>query len=333
MATPSVPAPGLVPAGQNLPSSVRSQLPEILARAGKAAVFAAEEFFFGRIRNEHTRAAYMVAVKRFLKWADSRGLELARITPRDVGTYIDGLRKESTSVATRKQHLAALRHFFDSLVTRHAIILNPALSVRGERYQVVEGKTPEITIQGARTLLHSIDTSNVVGLRDRAIVAILIYTAARAGATATLKCGSFYHAGDQWMLHFDEKGGKSREIPVRHDLKQMIFEYLDALGRPDVRKDTPLFRTAYKRTGQLTENTLSVVDICRMIRRRLKDAGLPVRLSPHSFRVTTITDLLEQGVPLEDVQRLAGHADPRTTRLYDRRDKKITRNIVERISI
>ncbi len=76
-----------------------------------------------------------------------------------------------------------------------------------------------------------------------------------------------------------------------------------------------------------------VIDICRMVKRRLKDAGLPVRLSPHSFRVTTITDLLEQGVPLEDVQRLAGHADPRTTRLYDRRHKNITRNIVERISI
>ena len=54
---------------------------------------------------------------------------------------------------------------------------------------------------------------------------------------------------------------------------------------------------------------------------------------PHSFRVATITDLLTQGVPLEDVQYLAGHADPRTTRLYDRRQKKVTRNIVERISI
>jgi site-specific recombinase XerD len=67
--------------------------------------------------------------------------------------------------------------------------------------------------------------------------------------------------------------------------------------------------------------------------RRKADAGLPMRLSPHSFRVATITDLLEQGLAFEDVQRLAGHADPRTTRLYDRRDKKITRNIVERISI
>jgi integrase/recombinase XerD len=69
------------------------------------------------------------------------------------------------------------------------------------------------------------------------------------------------------------------------------------------------------------------------LKRRLKDAGLPGRLSPHSFRVTTITDLLEQGVPLEDVQRLADHSDPRTTRLYDRRDQKMTRNIVERIAI
>jgi len=89
----------------------------------------------------------------------------------------------------------------------------------------------------------------------------------------------------------------------------------------------------YRKTGQITKTPMHVIDICRMMKRRLKDAGLPVRLSPHSFRVTTITDLLEQGVALEDVQRLAGHADPRTTRLYDRRDKKITRNIVERISI
>ena len=261
------------------------------------------------------------------------GLELVRIAPKDVGQCLDGLRKENTSVATRKQHLAALRHFFDSLVTRHAILLNPALSVRGERYEVVEGKTPEITVTGARQLLASLDTCTVVGLRDRAIVAILIYTASRAGAVATLRRGSFYHAGDQWMLHFEEKGGKSREIPVRHDLEQMIFEYLDAAGLRNARKDTPLFRTAYKKTGRLTENALYVVDVCRMVKRRLRDAGLPGVLSPHSFRVTTITDLLEQGVPLEDVQRLAGHADPRTTRLYDRRQKKITRNIVERISI
>jgi integrase/recombinase XerD len=87
---------------------------------------------------------------------------------------------------------AAFRHFFDGLVTRHAILLNPALSVHGERYEVVEGKTPEITVAGARTLLTSIDASHLVGLRDRAIVAILIYTAARAGAVAGLHRGGTF---------------------------------------------------------------------------------------------------------------------------------------------
>ena len=73
--------------------------------------------------------------------------------------------------------------------------------------------------------------------------------------------------------------------------------------------------------------------ICELVKRRLKDAGLPSRLSPHSFRVTAITELLDAGGAAEDVQYLAGHAEPRTTGLYDRRQKKVTRNIVERISI
>lgn len=96
-------------------------------------------------------------------------------------------------------HLATLRHFFDGLMTRHAIILNPALSVRGDRYQVEEGKTPEITVQHARKLLSSIKTSSLVGLRDRAVIAILIYTAARAGAVAALRRGHFYNDAEQWM--------------------------------------------------------------------------------------------------------------------------------------
>jgi integrase/recombinase XerD len=98
-------------------------------------------------------------------------------------------------------------------------------------------------------------------------------------------------------------------------------------------KDRPLFRSTVRKTKQLTGNHLTSKASCELVKRRLKDAGLPLVLSPHSFRVTAITDLLTQGVPLEDVEYLAGHAEPRTTGLYDRRQKKVTRNIVERISI
>lgn len=306
------------------------QTPALVSMAGPAAQFAWEEFIYGTIRNPHTRRAYLFAIRQFLEHGRRLDRELARITPRDVGQYLDSLAYAS---GTKKLHLAALRHFFDALVTRHVVILNPAASVRSERLQVIEGKTPEIGVEQARRLLGSITTSNAVGLRDRAIVGIFIYTAARVGAVAKLRRGDFYAVSHQYCLRFTEKGGKSREIPVRHDLQQFILDYLAIGGLEFSDKATPLFRTAIRRTRRLTQSGMTADEIARMVKRRIKDAGLSERLSPHSFRVTTVTDLLSQGVPLEDVQNSAGHADPRTTRLYDRRQRRVTRNIVERISI
>jgi integrase/recombinase XerD len=184
-----------------------------------------------------------------------------------------------------------------------------------------------------RTLLASIDTGHVVGLRDRAILGTLAYTACRGGAVARLRLGDFQHDGQQYVLRFLEKGGKSREIPVRHDLEGFILAYVEAADIGGDAKESPLFRMGNGRTRKLSGNAMTLKRICELVKRRLKDAGLPSRLSPHSFRVSAITDLLTQGVPLEDVQYLAGHAEPRTTGLYDRRQKNVTRNIVERISI
>ncbi|MCR9294823.1 MAG: site-specific integrase [bacterium] len=304
--------------------------PRLVMEAGPAAQFAWEEFYYGQIRNEHTRRAYGLAVRRFLQHCERLGRELAKISPRDVATYLDAL---DYAASTKKLHLSGLRHFFDILVTRHAIVLNPASSVRSERLHVIEGKTPEITVVQARQLIQSIDITNVVGLRDRAIIGILIYTAARVGAVSRLSRRDFYDLGDQYCLRFTEKGSKSREIPVRHDLRGFIADYLRVSGVDYAEKLSPLFRTTVRRTKTITYNRMTPGDMGRMVKRRIREAGLPERLSPHSFRVTTITDLLSQGVPLEDVQNLAGHADPRTTRLYDRRQRKVTRNIVERISI
>jgi integrase/recombinase XerD len=106
------------------------------------------------------------------------------------------------------------------------------------------------------------------------------------------------HDGTQYAMRFLEKGGKSREIPVRADLKAIILAYVHAAGITD----GPLFRTAAGKTGDLTANTMSGIDICRMMKRRLKIAGLPAELSPHSFCVTTVTDLLEQNTPLDGGQ-------------------------------
>lgn len=331
--SPGVPAP-----------ATSAGIPSLVERAGPAGRFVWEEFFYAEHHNPHTQKAYMRAIRLFLTWADRQGVELAAITPGMVGQYLTGL---GGSPAKRNLALAALRGFFDRLVQRHVVILNPAATAKGVKERVIEGKTPEITLEQARMLMASIqvakaiddgqggivETPLLVGLRDRAIIAMLKFTACRAGAVAKLRLGDFQHDGTQFVLRFQEKGGKSREIPVRHDLESYIRAYLDVAGISGETKDRPLFRSTLRRTGQLTGNPMSSKSICELVKRRLKDAGLPERLSPHSFRATTATDLLEQGVPMEEVQYLLGHAEPRTTALYDRRKKKVTRNIVERISI
>src|ERR1700677_2974775 len=201
-----------------------ASLPVLVERTGAAARFAWEEFFYAEHHNPHTQKAYMRAVRLFLAWVEGQGVELVAITPGMVGQYLVSL---GGSPAKRNLHLSALRGFFDRLVNRHVCILNPVASVKGVKDQVMEGKTPEITIEQARKLLAA-ETTDMVGLRDRAILATLAYTACRGGAVANLRLGDFQHDGQQYVLRFQEKAGKSREIPVRHDLEGFILAYVDA---------------------------------------------------------------------------------------------------------
>jgi integrase/recombinase XerD len=174
--------------------------------------------------------------------------------------------------------------------------------------------SPEITVEHAHTLLASIDTGHVVGLRDRAILG---YTACRGGAVARLRLGDFQYDGQQYVLRFLEKGGKSREIPVRHDLEVLILAYVNAAGFAGEAKESPLFQASNGRTRKLSGKAMTSKRICEIVKRRLKDAGLPERLSPHAFRVTAITDLLTQRIPLDDGQPACGA--PRTRQ--DRRSE------------
>jgi len=310
------------------------RLPDLIETAGGNSVFAYIEFLKGSVRNPNTRAAYRRAVERFLDWCSAAKLQLRDIAPGHVADYLDALktrRDRVASVPMTKLHLSAIRHMFDRLVVRHIVFINPAASVRGPRHEVTEGKTPALSVAQARHVLNSIPTHTEIGLRDRAIVAVLIYTAARAGAVARLRHEDFYTDGRQWWFRFEEKGGRVRQIPVRHDLEGFLSDYLRTIGPGSA--DAALFRSA-GHGGRSSSYGLSGNDILRMIKRRFRAAGLPAsRFSCHSLRAMTATDLLTQGVPMDDVQYLLGHADPRTTQLYDRRLRQVTRNIVERISV
>ena len=300
--------------------------PPVLERPGTVASFAADEFFSARISNAETRRAYARAVGWFLEYCERKDLELAHVTPGLAGRF---LRDLPVSAATKNQAFAALRHFFDALVTRHAVVLNPFHSVRGIQHQVVDGKTSEISLSQARRLIAAIEIGSPMGLRDRAMLGTLITTGCRIGALCRVRIGDLRDHEEGRLFRFREKNGKEREIPVRDDRDEWIQAYMAAAGIAEDPPGAPLWRGAL-RGGFLTRRQVNQAAVRAMLKRRLATAGLPDQLTPHSFRVMVVTALLSQNVPVEEVPHLVGHSHPSTTQLYDRR-RRVNRSIVERI--
>jgi integrase/recombinase XerD len=308
---------------------VSAMVPALFANAGEHAAFSVIEFFTAQIRNPNTRAAYAVAVRNFSAWCEHRGLPLHRLRSPHVAAYIEEL-TTGYSTPTVKQHLAAIRMLFDWLILRQVMEINPAAAVRGPRHVITKGKTPVAESDEARQLLDSIDVSTVVGLRDRALIALLLYTFARVSAAVGMNVDDYFPQGRRFWVRLHEKGGKQHDMPAHHVLEHYMDEYLTVAGIA-VDKASPLFRTAAGTTGQLTDRRMHRIDTLRMIQRRTRDAGIATALSCHSFRATGITVYLKRGGLLEHAQKMAAHASAKTTKLYDRRDDKVTLDEVERI--
>jgi site-specific recombinase XerD len=288
------------------------------------------EFFTAQINNDHTRRAYANATRRFATWCAAHGIrELNDVRPIHVATFIKEL-EGTLSPPSVKQNLAALRMLFDWLVTGHVLDTNPAHAVRGPKYVVHKGKTPVLNADEARTLIDSIDTSGFVGLRDRALIGIMIYTFARIGAVLEMKVKDYFVQSRRGWVRLHEKGGKEHEVPCHHHLETYLDAYIAAAGIADD-GETPLFRTTGRKLRQWTPMTQQ--DAFRMIQRRAKAAGLETRVNNHTFRATGITAYMKNGGTLEHAQQLANHSSPRTTKLYDRRQDEISLDEVEKIVI
>jgi integrase/recombinase XerD len=309
-----------------------TKLPDLIIRAGDDAARRFGEFFTATIRNGNTRAAYAQAVGQFCSWCERRGMTLTGITPIIIAAYIEQLTGKR-SAPTVKQHLAAIRMLFDFLVTGHVVDVNPAWSVRGPRHVVKKGKTPVLTASEARQLLDSIETDSVIGLRDRAMIALMCYSFARVSATINMNVEDYYQQGERSWFRLHEKGGKFHEVPAHHNAEAYLDDYLAAAGITDERK-TPMFLSAAGRAGVLSEQRMSRTDVLRMVKRRATAVGIGIeRICCHTFRATGITAYLENGGTIEHAQAIAAHESPRTTKLYDRTADTITLDEIERIAI
>ena len=267
------------------------------------------EYFAATIRNANTRAAYMNAVADFLRFEPVAHLgSLAEVRSIHVSLYIESL-GDRFAPQTVKQRLAALRGLFDWLARHGVLETNPAAPVRGPAYTYKRGKTPILTAAEAKRLIGSIETDTLVGLRDRALIATMVYSFARISAAVGMNREDLVQTAGRSWLRLSEKGGKVHEMPAHHRLLEHLETYLAALGPQDAK--SPLFRSARGRTGELTAERLSRHDAYAMVRRRAVRAGVVEKIGNHSFRGTGITTFLLNDGTLELAQEMANHASPR----------------------
>jgi site-specific recombinase XerD len=288
------------------------------------------DFFTANIRNPNTRKAYARAVASFATWCERHGItELRAVRPTHIATYIEGL-QATLAAPSIKLQLAAVRMLFDWLVVGQIVPTNPASAVRGPRHVVRKGKTPVLSAEETRELLDSIDTDTPAGLRDRALIALLVYTFARVGAAVKMRLEDVYPQGKRTWVRLHEKGGKRHDMPCHHALDGYLEAFLE--HRSADRKAW-LFPSLAGRTGKFTDQPMKPVDVWRMIRRRALAAGIPTAIGCHTFRATGITEYLRNGGKLEIAQQMANHESARTTGLYDRRNDQVSLDEVERILI
>ncbi len=307
-------------------------LPSLVAASGDKAAIRFIDFFTSNIRNPNTRKAYAKGVGEFLAFCQQKGItSLEAIRPVHVAAYIE-LMTRTKSAPTTKQHLSAIRMLFDWLVIGQIVPMNPAHVVRGPKHIVRRGKTSVLSPEEARLLLDRINITTPIGLRDRALIGLMVYSFSRIGAALSMKVEDVFVLRNRLWVRLHEKGGKRHEMPCHHNLEDYLRAYIDGMN---LRNDPKayLFRTIGRGSDQLTATPLPQANAYAMIGRRARAADIETKVGNHTFRATGITAYLKNGGTLEKAATMANHSSTRTTQLYDRRSDDVSLDEVERILI
>src|SRR6266436_301964 len=273
------------------------------ARAKTAETFL--ELLGARVRNPNTRSAY------------------------HVGSWLD---QHSGSTSTQRQHLAAVRLLFDSLMMRGIVEYNPAARARPPRLVRESSHTPVFEEAEIVAFLDSISLNSLKEIRDKAIFSVLLYSWCRVSALINLSVANYYDRGGTRWLRSQEKRGKEHEVPVHSKAKEAVDLWLErsyVASKPNA----PLFPSFAKNRETLDWRRLDRRSVLKLVEKRAKASGILKRVCCHSFRATGVTEYMNSGGTIEIAQRIAGHTSPSTTRIYDRSGDQLTLQEIERVQI
>ncbi len=289
--------------------------------------------WLGKTPSKLTRVNYQRDIRFFFSFAEIPADELEQllaVRPELVAAWRDSLRERGLANATIRRKMTVLRSLYSYLQTYGYVGANPAHGKFVKAPPVPrDGKTLGLSPSDCRRLMETPDVDTPSGIRDRAILGVLAYSACRVGELVTLQVKDFRTSGEHRVLSIFGKGGKERTVPLHVEAVERLIQWIDVAGIADDRSG-PLFRPAASPRGRgrdgFLQSSLTTRSVEHLMKRYARQACLDEAVSVHSLRVTALTTARERGADIIDLQDFAGHADPRTTLTYIRSRDRLSQS-------
>jgi integrase len=231
------------------------------------------------------------------------------------------MQKKGYSPRTINNRLSAISSLFNHLIDRQIVKVNVAHGVKRMPVNASRVEAKALTPAQVRQLLDAPDIKTPIGMRNRAILSTLFFTGCRVSEVCTLKMKDYYETQGFWLLDFWVKGGKRNRLAIHPELKADLDRYLDGAGHGENRNGYLFLPLRNSRQGANPDRRLSRRTIDYLFKKYLRQVGI-TGATLHSTRATFITQALENNCPIEAVQASVGHAQIKTTQMYDQRTTK-----------
>ena len=275
-------------------------------------------------RAENTRAAYARDLAHFRKYLAASGLELLSVARVHVDAYVHGFTLTGASAATVARRLSAVSSFYRRMVQDGQLERNPAADVQRPRIDPDGTSTDYLDSHEAERLLEAAEAS---GARNHAFVRLLLTTGVRVSEALGAHESDLGRQDGGDFLCVRRKGGKLAKVHLPPRTLGALRTMLESTGGELATGHEPerlLFTTA---TGKPWDRNEAAKTLARLVKR----AGIDKTITPHSLRHTHATLALDLKVPLRDLQDSLGHADPRTTRRYERDRDNLRRSSARKV--
>ncbi|GAB4289343.1 MAG: site-specific tyrosine recombinase XerD [Ignavibacteriaceae bacterium] len=270
--------------------------------------------------SDHTLSSYKTDISSLITYLKSKNItDLADADHKIITAFFKTLAEAGLNQRSTARYFSSVKGFFNYLLQNGYIVSNPVDKLSAPK--ISRSLPTVLSVNEIEAILNSVDTSDITGIRDRAILEVFYACGLRVSELKNLKLSDLFF--DEEVIRAFGKGSKERIIPIGSSAVKWVNEYL--------KKARPLFAKKIRSENFLFLNSrgskLSRMGIWKIVKQFAIKAGINKEVHPHTFRHSFATHLIEGGADLRAVQEMLGHADISTTQIYTHIDRKFIKEV------